>query len=279
MQQRHEYFTLTTKDGQQVPLNAVAHFEIGRGYARIQRINSQRTVTIQGDVDSRVLNVNELFQAMQKHFLPGFQQRYPTLVVAFQGSTKEGAKTGASIIQGFLLGLFGVFVLLSFQFRSYIEPFTVMIAIPFALIGVIWGHWLMGLDMTMPSMIGFVSLAGIVVNDSILLVEFLKRRSREGLSIHEAASRASCERFRAVLLTSLTTIAGLIPILSETSLQAQILISLVASLVFGLLTSTLLILLFVPTLYTILEDFGFSIGVGKYDLPYRIKNCPVCSWH
>jgi hydrophobic/amphiphilic exporter-1 (mainly G- bacteria), HAE1 family len=258
-----EYFTLTTQDGQQVPLSAVAHLEINRGYARIQRINSQRTVTIQGDVDTRVLNVNELVQDTQTRFLPELQQRYPTITVSFEGATKEGAKTGASIGQGFLLGLIGVFVLLSFQFRSYLEPITVIIAIPLSLIGVIWGHWLMGLDFTMPSLVGYVSLAGIVVNDSILLVEFLKMRVREGLSIHEAASTASRQRFRAVLLTSLTTIAGLVPLLSETSLQAQILIPLVASLVFGLMTSTILVLLLVPALYTILEDFGFTEDVGE----------------
>ena len=253
-----DYFTLTAQDGQQVPLSAVVQIEMERGYARIQRIDNQRTVTIQGDVDSRVLNVNELFQTLKQDFLPEFQQRHPLITVSLEGSMQENAKTGGSALQAFLLGLLGIFVLLSFQFRSYLEPLTVMIAIPFSFIGVIWGHWLMGFDITMPSVIGFISLAGIVVNDSILLVEFLKMRVREGLSIHEAAGSASRERFRAVLLTSLTTIAGLIPILSETSLQAQILIPLVTSLVFGLIASTFLVLLVVPALYTILEDFGLT---------------------
>ncbi len=253
-----DYFTLTTQDGQQVPLSAVATIEMERGYARIQRINNQRTVTIEGDVDRRVLNVNELISQTQKRFLPDFQQRYPNITVSFEGASKEGAKTGMSVRNGFLLGLIGVFILLSFQFRSYIEPLAVIMAIPLSFIGVIWGHWLMGLDITMPSVVGFVSLAGIVVNDSIILITFLKMRVKEGLSIHEAACTASQERFRAVLLTSMTTIAGLIPLLSETSLQAQILVPLVTSLVFGLLASTLLVLLVVPALYTILEDFGFT---------------------
>ena len=258
-----EYFTLTSADGQQVPLSAVAEIKMERGYARIQRINNQRTVTIQGEVDSRILNVNEMVQETKQIFLPEFQQRHPSISIIFEGSAKEGGKTGKSAIQLFLLGLLGVYVLLSFQFRSYMEPLTVMIAIPFAFIGVIWGHWFMGFNITMPSVVGFISLAGIVVNDSILLVEFLKMRVREGMSIHEAATRASRERFRAVLLTSLTTIAGLIPILSETSLQAQILIPLVTSLVFGLIASTFLILLVVPALYTILEDFGFTEDLGE----------------
>jgi multidrug efflux pump subunit AcrB len=133
-----------------------------------------------------------------------------------------------------------------------------MAAIPLSLIGVIWGHLLLGLELSMPSVMGFASLAGVVVNDSILLVEFLKRRAREGLSIPEAAKRASRERFRAVLLTSLTTIAGLLPLLSEKSLQAQVLIPLVTSLVFGLLAATLLVLLVVPALFAILDDLGLT---------------------
>jgi multidrug efflux pump subunit AcrB len=157
-----------------------------------------------------------------------------------------------------MLGLLGIFLLLSFQFRSYIEPLAVMVAIPLALIGVVWGHLAMGLELSMPSMMGFVSLAGIVVNDSILLITFLKLRQQQGLDTVEAAKQASRDRFRAVLLTSLTTIAGLLPLLAEKSLQAQVLVPLVTSIVFGLLVTTALVLLVVPSLYSILDDFGLS---------------------
>ena len=132
----------------------------------------------------------------------------------------------------------------------------VLINIPLALIGVVWGHKLMGLDITMPSMIGFVSLAGIVVNDSILLVEYVKRRSREGMVLHDAAGQAVRDRFRAIFLTSVTTIAGMLPLLSETSLQAQVLVPLVASVVFGMMSSTILLLLVLPASYAIMEDLG-----------------------
>jgi len=131
-------------------------------------------------------------------------------------------------------------------------------AIPLALIGVIWGHRIMGIQFTLPSMLGFVSLAGIVVNDSILLVEFVIKRVAEGLSVHDAAAKASFDRFRAVLLTSVTTIAGMTPLLFETSLQAQVLNPLATSIVFGITTSTLLVLLVIPSLYSIPEDFGFA---------------------
>jgi len=251
-----EDFRLTTADGAQVPLGAVTTLELERGFARIQRINGLRTITVQGDVDSRFANTAEIIADTRAQFLPELTQRYPSVSVGLEGQSKESATTGSSLLRGFLVGLTGIFILLSFLFRSYLEPFVVMVAIPLALIGVIWGHLAMGLEVSMPSMMGFVSLAGIVVNDSILLVEFLKLRAREGHSVPEAAKLASRERFRAVLLTSLTTIAGLIPLLSERSLQAQVLIPLATSIVFGLLASTVLVLLVVPALFSILDDWG-----------------------
>ncbi|MEE4379813.1 MAG: efflux RND transporter permease subunit, partial [Candidatus Competibacteraceae bacterium] len=253
-----EDFRVTTADGAQVPLGAVTTLELERGFARIQRIDGLRTVTVQGDVDGRFANASEIVADTRAQFLPELMQRYPSVSVGLEGQSKESATTGSSLMRGFLIGLAGIFILLSFLFRSYLEPIVVMVAIPLSLIGVIWGHLLMGLEVSMPSMMGFVSLAGIVVNDSILLVEFLKLRAREGHSVLEAAKLASRERFRAVLLTSLTTIAGLIPLLSERSLQAQVLIPLATSIVFGLLASTVLVLLVVPALFSILDDWGWT---------------------
>jgi HAE1 family hydrophobic/amphiphilic exporter-1 len=253
-----EYFPIITVEQEHIPLRSVAEIELDRGYARIQRINSLRTVTIEGDVDSRIANIAEIIRDTQTRFLPELQHKYPGVQITLEGQSKESEKTGVSLRRGFLVGLVGIFVLLSFLFRSYIEPLVVMTTIPLSLIGVIWGHLLLGLELSMPSMMGFASLAGVVVNDSILLVDFLKRRAYEGLSIPEAAKRASRERFRAVLLTSLTTIAGLLPLLSEKSLQAQVLIPLVTSLVFGLLAATLLVLLVVPALFSILDDLGLT---------------------
>ncbi len=241
--------------GTAIPLNTVADIIPVRGFARIHRIDNQRTVTVLGDVDTRQNNVVAILSDLQNGWLIEFQQQYPAIEVSLKGEIEEGAKTQNSMRRAMLLALIGVYVLLSFQFRSWIEPVIVMLNIPLALIGVIWGHWLMGLDLTMPSMLGFVSLAGIVVNDSILLVEFVKVRVAEGMSIHSAAAKASHDRFRAVLLTSLTTIAGMTPLLFETSLQAQILIPLATSIIFGIASSTLLVLFVVPCLYTILEDW------------------------
>ena len=249
-------FTVTASDGSQIPLSVVATVENGRGFSRIRRVDGRRTVTIQGELDSRLGNSTEILADTRDQFLPKLKQRHPGVSSSFEGANADAAKTQASMLSGFVLGLIGVYLLLSFQFRSYIEPFVVMIIIPFAFIGAIGGHMLLGLDFTMPSMLGFVALAGIVVNDSILLVNFIKHYHGDTKSVAEAAPLAAGARFRAILLTSLTTIVGLMPLLTETSLQAQVLIPLVTSLAFGLMATTVLVLFIVPAVYTIIDDMG-----------------------
>lgn len=241
-----------------IPLSSVANIEPSRGYARISRINNQRSVTVYGDIDADKNNTKKVLADITARWLPQFSQRYPELTVSFEGEIKNAGTTQLSMMKAFVVGLFGVFIILSFQFKSYLEPFVVLVAIPLAMIGVIWGHLAMGLQFTMPSMMGFISLAGIVVNDSILLVEFVKKRVKTGLTVHEAAAKACHDRFRAVLLTSITTIAGMTPLLFETSTQAQILIPLATSIVFGIATSTLLVLFVIPCLYCVLDDFGVA---------------------
>ena len=258
-----EYFTLTTPSGKQVPLTAVATLQRDRGWARIARIDGRRTLTIQGDVDGQIANVAEIISDTRARFLSKLLEEHPHVSVSYEGQIKEGSTTGKSIIRGFGFGLIGVFLLLSFLFKSYVEPIIIMAIIPLSLIGVIWGHLLMGLDLSMPSVIGFASLAGVVVNDSILLVHFIKIRRAEGLAPVDAAKAASRQRFRAVLLTSLTTIAGLLPLMLEQSLQAQVLIPLVTSLCFGLLASTVLVLIAVPVLYAIFDDFGWTATIEQ----------------
>ena len=251
-------FTISQSDGSLIPLTAIADIVIGRGFSRINRVNGQRTVTVQGDVDVTIANANEILSDTRKNFFPELVRQYPGVSISLQGQNKEAQTTLRSMVSGFILGLIGVYLLLSFQFRSYVEPLIVMIIIPFALGGAIAGHLLLGLDFTMPSMLGFVALAGVVVNDSILLVEFIKHYHGDTKSVAEAAPLASQARFRAILLTSLTTIVGLLPLLAETSLQAQVLIPLVTSLAFGLVATTVLVLFLVPAVYAILDDFGLA---------------------
>ena len=249
-----ELFYVTDNSGKSFPLGEVAQLEPARGMARILRIDGLRTITIQADVDSHIANANEILVETEARFLPGFMEKYPEISYSYQGQQKESKITGKSMSTALMVGLFLVFVLLSFQFRSYIESIVVMTAIPLSLIGVIWGHLVMGLNLSMVSMMGFISLAGVVINDSILLVQVIKRELQNGLDVVEAARKASRLRFRAVLLTSLTTIAGLFPLLLEKSLQAQVLVPLVASIIFGLLASTILVLIVVPVLFSIIGE-------------------------
>jgi multidrug efflux pump subunit AcrB len=253
-----DYFTVVSPDGLNVPISAVADLHEDRGFTQLTRIDGRRTVTVEGDVDTSVANANEIVNDTLARFVPELEARYPGIDVGVEGQSSEGRKTQGSMVQGFLIGLFLVFLLLSFQFRSYLEPVVVMTIIPLSLVGSVFGHMLLGFDFTMPSMLGLVSLAGIVVNDSILLVMFLKEARAEGAGAVEAATEASRRRFRAIFLTSLTTIAGLLPILSETSLQAQVLIPLVVSLAFGLLATTVSILFVVPSFYVILDDLKLT---------------------
>ena len=249
-------FHFVLPDGKQVALESVAEIETEQGWSRISRINGQRTVTIRGEVDTRVANTQMIINEVTKGYLERYEHDHPGVSYSIEGESKQSAVSISSMIQASAIGIIGIFVLLSFQFRSYFEPIIVMTAVPFALIGVIWGHLIMQHDISMPSMLGFASLAGVVVNDSILLVLFVKISRENGLDILESCAQASRQRFRAIMITSLTTIAGLLPLMAEQSLQAQVLIPLAISIIFGLLASTILVLLVVPCLYVILADFG-----------------------
>jgi multidrug efflux pump subunit AcrB len=236
----------------------VAEVATGQGVSRINRENGMRSVTIQGTIDTRTANASAIVSDTLARFMPDLLARHPGVKLDVEGQRAEAAKTQQSMLKGFVIGLLGVFFLLSFLFRSYVEPIVVMLIIPLSLAGSIFGHMAMGLDFSMPSLLGFVALAGVVVNNSILLVDFVKHENAGAQSVAVAAARAARARFRAIFLTTSTTLAGLLPILTETSLQAQIVIPLVASLVFGLLAASLVVLFVLPGIYAILDDLGLS---------------------
>ncbi|MCC2113869.1 MAG: efflux RND transporter permease subunit, partial [Hyphomicrobiales bacterium] len=217
-------FTLIGPGGDLVPLEAVAVIEKRRSWGRINRVNGRRAVGIIGDVNGKVANANEIIREAQTNYLPGLIARYPGIDYAVEGQNKQGAITSASILRNIGFGLIGVYLLLAFQFRSYFAPVIVMAVIPSSVVGAFLGHWLMGINLSMPSIVGVASLAGVVVNNSILLVQFMDGARARGETAKAAAGEASRRRFRPIVLTTATTIAGLIPLLSETSLQAQVLI-------------------------------------------------------
>jgi multidrug efflux pump subunit AcrB len=249
-------FVIHSARGHQVPLSAIAEMVESRGYARRNRIDGQNTITIEGLIDAKKVTSAAIINDTLANFIPGWDTKYPGVTLDIQGETERAGETIGSIRRGFLLGFIGMYLLLALQFRSYVEPLVVVAIIPLSFIGVILGHLLMGYNLTMPSMLGFVSLAGIVVNDSILLVTFVEKRLAEGLELQSAVVQAAKDRFRAILLTSVTTVAGLLPLLLETSMQAKVVIPLAISLAFGLTTATLLVIFVIPAFYMVLHDLG-----------------------
>ena len=251
-------FTFLLADGRSVPFETVMRTTEARGWGTITHVDGLRSVTVQADVDPRLGNADAITADLRAAFLPDLMADVPGLNVSVEGQAANLAETSGSILKGFVIGLLGIYLVLSFQFRSYAEPIIVMMTIPLALLGVVWGHWALGFDISMPSMMGAASLAGIVVNNAILLVEVTKRGRAEGLVLADAAGAAVRARFRPILITVSTTVIGMVPLLTEASLQAQVLKPLVVSVVFGMLTSTLLVLLVLPAFYAILDDLGMT---------------------
>jgi multidrug efflux pump subunit AcrB len=242
-------------DGTLVPLVAVANVEPSRGWARIHRIDGRRAVTVSAATNPNVANVRELMAVVRRDFVPTLREEFPGIALTIGGETREAGVTGGSLQMGFLLGLAGVYAILALQFGGFATPLAVFAAIPLGLVGVIWGHLAMGLNLSMPSLVGLATLAGIVVNNAILLVVFMREGLARGLGVVEAAGEAAQDRFRAILLTSVTTVVGLTPLMLETSTQAQFLVPLVTSLAFGLTAATTLALVATPVTLAILEDF------------------------
>ena len=257
--------TIMLPDGRQVPLGEVVRIRERRDWARITRIDGRRTVTVEANVDARLSSGQAIVSDLRAGWLADFRARHPDVDVVFEGQVARSAETGGSIGRGLLIGLVGIFVILSFQFRSYVEPLIVMLSIPLAFIGAIWGHVLMGYYLSMPSLIGAAGLAGIVVNNAILLIHFIKSHRARGLSAIDAAGQASRDRLRAILIASSTTIAGLVPLLAETSTQADAIKPLVISVVFGLLSATVLVLIVIPALYVLFDDLGWTRTVESQE--------------
>jgi multidrug efflux pump subunit AcrB len=220
-------------------------------------------VTVLSDLDENRANASQIVSDIRANFLPALMQRYPGLSYDLEGQEKRTRESLDSLKQGFILALMAIYLLLATQFRSYVQPVIIMMAIPFGLIGAIAGHLIMGLQITMISIFGIVALSGIVVNDSLILIDFINRAVGEGVPLAQAVIESGKARFRPVLLTSVTTVAGLFPLLLERSFQAQFLIPMAVSISFGLIAATLLTLLYVPALYLILTDITGLFSTDK----------------
>jgi multidrug efflux pump subunit AcrB len=246
-----EDIRVRTSDGSEYPLTELAEVNVQRGYSEINRVDQLRSITITADVLENVGNARDTIAALKSSFLDDLLADHPNVHVRWEGQAEQTNESVKSLIYGFLVAILAMFVLLTAEFRSYIQPLIILAIIPFGIVGAIWGHFFMGLPLTIFTMFGLVALTGVVVNDSIVLIDFINLRIDAGLPLNEALMDAGRRRFRPVLLTSVTTIAGLTPMLTETSFQAQFLIPLAATLVFGLLVSTCLVLVLVPTYYAV----------------------------
>ncbi|MBN1840924.1 MAG: efflux RND transporter permease subunit [Deltaproteobacteria bacterium] len=249
-----EEMRIRTPDGLEVPFSQVAEVKMEQGYASIQRAQRLRVIKVTADVDETITNANEVRTDLERRFLPQLQHKYLGLRYTMEGEGKEQRESMADVMKGFVIALFCIYALLAIPFKSFTQPFIVMAAIPFGIIGAIFGHLIMGHNLSLLSMFGIVGLAGVVVNDSLVLIDATNRIRRQGADAHGAITRAGALRFRAIILTSLTTFAGLTPMLLERSLQAQFLIPMAISLGFGVLFGTGITLLLVPSLYMILND-------------------------
>jgi len=247
-----ENFNLQLPNGSSVPFSTAVKVTTQRGFEAIRHAEGLLAAQITADVDKAVNNNNLILAKLNENFLPDLSALYG-VEYSFEGRAAEQAETLGDMKRALLIAIVLMYIILAWQFSSYVWPLIVMSVIPFGLVGALFGHWVMGLDLTIVSLFGFFGLSGIVVNDSIVLVTFYKHLREENLSVTDALIEASCQRLRAVLLTSLTTIFGLTPLLFETSLQAQFLIPMATSIAFGLMFSTVLVLLALPTLLSIYE--------------------------
>lgn len=296
-----ENMKIRTPEGAEVPFSEVASSEFGRAFATIQRTDQQRAIRITADIDKTTsANANQVVSALtagsveksstqqwrsnlinwfrrqqglepppepEKGALFEITRKYPGVTYSFEGEQKDQAQSVKEIGQKFIIALLGMYVLLAIPLKSYTQPLIVMCVIPFGLVGAIAGHMIMGFSLSIMSMCGIVALAGVVVNDSLVLVDYVNRHVSDGQSMHDAACEAGTARFRPILLTSMTTFVGLMPMVLETDIQARFLIPMAVSLSFGILFATIITLILVPCVYLMLEDAGNRLRQNRETLP------------
>jgi multidrug efflux pump subunit AcrB len=245
---------IRTLQGHEVPLFSVADYYFAPGYSSIKRTDGMRRISVSANVDTNKANANEIFEDLNRDFFHQLERRYAGLHVSLQGEQKKMRESFDSLYVGFPLAILGIFVIIATIFRSYAQPFVIMFTIPFGVIGGIIGHLVLGYDLSIMSVFGFVALAGVVVNDAIVLIERINENLAEKMPFYEAVIQGGVRRFRAVVLTTLSTVGGLTPLIMETNFQARFLIPMALSLAGGVAFATVLTLVLIPSLLTILND-------------------------
>ena len=254
-----ETMFIRTPAGDPVPFSTVAEASMKRGYTTIRRSDRGRALSVLADADKKTTDVEEVLKDLEQQ-LPTILGRYPGMRYTFEGDARDGRKTSRAFLFGSIVALFFIYALLAVPFRSYSQPFIVMLVIPFGVVGALLGHFIMGLDQfSIMSQYGILALFGVVVNDSLVLVDYVNQKRKSGVPLYDAVTTAGLARFRPILLTSLTTFGGLIPTMFEKSTQAQFLVPMAVSLGWGILFATVVTLILVPVNYMILEDIRHGL--------------------
>jgi multidrug efflux pump subunit AcrB len=254
---------IRTPSGDAVPFNSVATLDVQPGFNQTTRIDFQRAVEVTAEAETEQVEPGRIKNELITGFLPELMEKYPGLTWATSGMSEEEEKMAKSLTIGFILAMFGIYSLLAIPTRSYLQPLIIMGVIPFGVIGAVIGHMITGYAISMMSLMGIIALSGVVVNDSLIMVDFVNRAVKEGMPQRQAAVQAGVKRFRAIILTSLTTFCALVPMLLEQSTQAQVIIPMAVSLAFGIVFATVITLLLVPSLYVILEDLARFFSKGE----------------
>lgn len=254
---------IRTADGQEIPLLSVANISFAPGYSTISRTDGMRRIVVTAEVDSHKANSGEIFEELARTTFRELKGKYPDLYLSMQGSKKNTRESFSSLKVGFPIALVGIFVIIATMFRSYVQPFIILFTIPFGIIGAIAGHLLMGYNLSMMSIFGMVALSGVVINDAIVLIERVNRNLEEGMALFNAIIQGGARRFRAIFLTSISTVGGLAPLIMETDMQAKFLIPMALSVAGGVIFATGLTLVLIPSLLVILNDLRRVVVKGR----------------
>jgi multidrug efflux pump subunit AcrB len=254
-----EQMILRTSKGTEVPLSEAVSLKRGRAYTTIDRRNGRRVVTVAADVRPRS-KTDQVLEALKADTLPALQKKYSGLSYSFEGRMADRRESMRSLMIGLMIALVVIYAMLSLPFNSFIQPIIIMLCIPFGIVGAVIGHLIMGYSLSIMSMFGVVALSGVVINDSLVLINYANRNRQSGMAAPEAVFSSAIQRFRPIMLTTLTTFGGLTPMIFETSRQARFLIPMAVSLGFGIVFATLITLVLVPCFYTIVEDLRQLTG-------------------
>ncbi|REL28334.1 AcrB/AcrD/AcrF family protein [Thalassotalea euphylliae] len=268
-------------NGAELPLSELATISVVDGVTRIRRENGNRTINVWASVDAAQVEPFEVAKDIRDNYIPELLRKYPQVQSQVSGRIQEEMESANKQLRDFVLSLLVIFTLLAVPLKSYSQPLMIMTVIPFGIVGAMVGHMILGIDLNVLSMFGIIAAAGVVINDSLVMVDYVNNSRREGMTLKDAVIHSGCRRFRAIVLTSFTTFIGLVPIMLETSMQAQMVIPMAVSLAFGVLFATVVTLVMIPALYLVIEDIrglfkrNKQANIAQSDNLDDVSNKPV----